>query len=354
MLRPERLTLKAREAVQGALEQARSRGNPVVNDAHLLSALLAQDEGIVQPLLAKAGVSIHRLSNRVESEIASFPTQRGANDVTPTLDRTLSKVFERAETIAKELGDAYVSTEHLLLALASEKGTSTRPMLEGEGLSAKELTAALDQVRGSHRVTDETPEQQYQSLERFTRNLTDSARAGKLDPVIGRDEEIRRVMQVLSRRTKNNPVLIGEPGVGKTAIVEGLAQRIVKRRRAGGAEGEEAHGAGHRRAACGGEVPRRVRGAAEGGAEGDRGRRALILFIDELHTLVGAGRRKAPLDAGNLLKPTLARGELHVHRCDDARRISQAHREGPGPRASVPADLCRAAASRTRSRSCGA
>src|SRR5450755_2028021 len=156
MLRPDRLTLKAREAVQGALEQARTRGNPVVNDAHLLSALLAQDEGIVQPLLAKAGVSVPRLGNRVESEIASFPTQRGANDVTPTIDRTLAKVFERGEAIAKELGDAYVSTEHLLIALASEKGSSTKQMLEGEGLSAKELRAALDAIRGSHRVVDET------------------------------------------------------------------------------------------------------------------------------------------------------------------------------------------------------
>ncbi len=313
MLRPDRLTLKAREAVHGALEQARTRGNPVVNDAHLLSALLAQDEGIVQPLLAKAGVSIPRLSNRVESEIASLPTQRGAIDVTPTLDRTLSKVFARGETIAKELGDAYVSTEHLLLALAAEKGTSARAMLEGEGLTPKELRTALDQVRGSHRVTDETPEQQYQSLERFTRNLTDSARAGKLDPVIGRDEEVRRVMQVLSRRTKNNPVLIGEPGVGKTAIVEGLAQRIVNGDVPDSLKGKDIvsldigqllAGAKYR-----GEFEERLKSVVKELI--DAGGR-YIVFIDELHTLVGAGKGEGAVDASNLLKPALARGELHV------------------------------------------
>jgi ATP-dependent Clp protease ATP-binding subunit ClpB len=312
MLRPERLTLKAREAVQAAMEQARTRGNPVVNDAHLLSALLAQDDGIVQPLLAKAGVSVPRLGNRVESEIASFPSQRGA-DLTPTLDRTLSKVFERAETIAKELGDAFVSTEHLLLALASEKGTSARQLLEGEGLTAVELRKALDAVRGSHRVVDETPEQQYQSLERFTRNLTDSARQGKLDPVIGRDEEVRRVMQVLSRRTKNNPVLIGEPGVGKTAIVEGLAQRIVNGDVPDSLAGKEIvsldigqllAGAKYR-----GEFEERLKSVVKEliDASGH-----YIVFIDELHTLVGAGKGEGALDASNLLKPALARGELHV------------------------------------------
>jgi len=313
MLRPDRLTLKAREAVQGALEQARARGNPVVNDAHLLSALLAQDEGIVQPLLAKAGVSVPRLGNRVESEIASFPTQRGANDVTPTIDRTLAKVFERGEAIAKELGDAYVSTEHLLIALASEKGSSTKQMLEGEGLSAKELRTALDAIRGSHRVVDETPEQQYQSLERFTRNLTDSARAGKLDPVIGRDEEVRRVMQVLSRRTKNNPVLIGEPGVGKTAIVEGLAQRIVNGDVPDSLKGKDIisldiglllAGAKYR-----GEFEERLKSVVKELI--DAGGR-YIVFIDELHTLVGAGKGEGAVDASNLLKPALARGELHV------------------------------------------
>jgi ATP-dependent Clp protease ATP-binding subunit ClpB len=313
MLRPDRLTLKAREAVQAALEQGRTRGNPVVNDAHLLSALLGQEEGIVQSLLAKAGISIPRLSNRVESEIATFPSQRGTVDITPTLDRTLSKVFERAEAIAKELGDAYVSTEHLLLALAETKGTSARQLFEAEGLTAKELRTALDEVRGSHRVTTDTPEEQYQSLARFTRNLTDQARSGKLDPVIGRDEEVRRVMQVLSRRTKNNPVLIGEPGVGKTAIVEGLAQRIVNGDVPDSLRGKEIialdigqllAGAKYR-----GEFEERLKSVVKELTDA-AGR--YVVFIDELHTLVGAGKAEGAVDASNLLKPALARGELHV------------------------------------------
>src|SRR5690606_30680672 len=178
------------------------------------------------PLIRKSGGVVARIANQVEAEIATFPRQEGG-DPTPTLDRTVSKVFDRADRIAKQMGDDYVSTEHLLLALVEEKGTAAKRLFENEGIDPKDLRNALDEVRGSHRVTDQEPETKYQSLERFTRNLTDLARAGKLDPVIGRDEEVRRVMQVLSRRTKNNPVLIGEPGVGKTAIVEGLAQRIV-------------------------------------------------------------------------------------------------------------------------------
>ncbi|MEO5798707.1 MAG: ATP-dependent chaperone ClpB [Gemmatimonadales bacterium] len=311
-MRPDRLTLKAQEAVRAAIEHARGRGNPVVNDAHLLATLLAQDDGIVGPLLRKAGVVIAKLSNVTEAEIASFPSQKGT-EVTPTLDRTLSKVFERAEKISKELDDAFISTEHLLLALAEEKGTSARRLLEAQGLSAKELRAALAEVRGSHRVQDQTPEEQYQALERFTRNLTDQARAGKLDPVIGRDEEVRRVMQVLSRRTKNNPVLIGEPGVGKTAIVEGLAQRIVNGDVPDSLKGKEIialdigqllAGAKYR-----GEFEERLKSVVKEltDAEGH-----FIVFIDELHTLVGAGKAEGAVDASNLLKPALARGELHV------------------------------------------
>ncbi|MES2307152.1 MAG: ATP-dependent chaperone ClpB [Gemmatimonadota bacterium] len=312
MLRPDRLTLKAQEAVRAAIEHARARGNPVVNDAHLLATLLAQDDGIVGPLLRKAGVVIAKLSNVTEAEIASFPSQKGT-EVTPTLDRTLSKVFERAEKISKELDDAFISTEHLLLALGEEKGTSARRLLEAQGLSAKELRAALADVRGSHRVQDQTPEEQYQALERFTRNLTDQAREGKLDPVIGRDEEVRRVMQVLSRRTKNNPVLIGEPGVGKTAIVEGLAQRIVNGDVPDSLKGKEIialdigqllAGAKYR-----GEFEERLKSVVKELTDAE-GR--FIVFIDELHTLVGAGKAEGAVDASNLLKPALARGELHV------------------------------------------
>ncbi|MCA9768342.1 MAG: type VI secretion system ATPase TssH, partial [Gemmatimonadetes bacterium] len=208
MIRPERLTLKAQDALRAALERARELGNPVVNDAHLLAALLAQEDGIVQPILRKAGVVVPRLSNQTEAEITTFPRQEGGSG-TPTIDRGTSKVFSRAEKLAAEFGDEYISTEHLLLALAEEKGTTAHRLLEQEGLSVTALREALDEIRGGHRVTDQEPEGKYQSLERFTRNLTDAARNGKLDPVIGRDEEVRRVMQVLSRRTKNNPVLIG-------------------------------------------------------------------------------------------------------------------------------------------------
>ena len=225
MIRPERLTIKAQEAFRDAIAAARGRGNPVVNDAHLFAALLGQTEGVVQPLLQKAGLNLTALGEAIERELAKFPTQSGGGE--PTVSRELHAVFDRAEKDAKALGDAYISTEHLLLALVEEKGTAARGLITGLGANGDDLRAALDGVRGSHRVTDQTPEEKYQALERFTRNLTAQARAGKLDPVIGRDEEVRRVMQVLSRRTKNNPVLIGEPGVGKTAIVEGLAQRIV-------------------------------------------------------------------------------------------------------------------------------
>ncbi|MES2123898.1 MAG: AAA family ATPase, partial [Gemmatimonadota bacterium] len=312
MLRPERLTLKAQEAVRAALEHARARGNPVVNDAHLLAALLSQEDGIVGPLLRKAGVVVAKLSNVTEAEIASFPSQQGS-DATPTLDRTVSKVFDRAEKISKELDDAFISTEHVLLALAEEKGTSARRLLEEQGLTAAQLREALAEVRGSHRVQDQTPEEQYQALDRFTRNLTDQARQGKLDPVIGRDEEVRRVMQVLSRRTKNNPVLIGEPGVGKTAIVEGLAQRIVNGDIPDSLKGKEIvaldigqllAGAKYR-----GEFEERLKSVVKELTDAE-GR--YIVFIDELHTLVGAGKAEGAVDASNLLKPALARGELHV------------------------------------------
>src|SRR2546428_5951047 len=225
MIQPDRLTIKAAEALQQAASLARSKGNPVINDAHLFFALLQQEDGIVVPLLQKAGLNVTQLRAETEREIERFPKQSGGAD--PTLSRELSRVLDRADEDAKSLGDAYVSTEHVLLALAEEKNTTARQLLSAAGVSRKDLLAALEGVRGAHRVTDQEPENQYQALQRFTRDLTELARKGKLDPVIGRDEEIRRVMQVLSRRTKNNPVLIGEPGVGKTAIVERIAQRIL-------------------------------------------------------------------------------------------------------------------------------
>src|SRR5258705_124350 len=224
MINPERLTVKSAEALNEAIAEARRNGNPQVYDTHLLLVLLAQDESIVLPVLQKLGVNVAALRESLAREIGRYPKQ---TDAQPTMARELTAVLDQAEKEAKKLGDEYVSTEHLLLALADARGTETKSLLSALGATHKTLLQALQAVRGTHKVTDQTPENQYQALQKYTRDLTEDARNGKLDPVIGRDEEIRRVIQVLSRRTKNNPVLIGEPGVGKTAIVEGLAQRIV-------------------------------------------------------------------------------------------------------------------------------
>jgi ATP-dependent Clp protease ATP-binding subunit ClpB len=311
-IRPDRLTLKAQEAFRDALADAKARGNPVANDAHLLAQLLKQDEGVVRPLLQKAGVDVAAFTKEIEREIERFPKQKGDGGE-PTFSRELNTAFDRAEKEAEKLGVAYIATEHLLIGLADTPGTAAKGLLSAVDVSTDDLRTSMAAVRGSHRVTDQSPEEKYQALERYTRNLTGVAREGKLDPVIGRDEEIRRVIQVLSRRTKNNPVLIGEPGVGKTAIAEGLAQRIVN-----GDVPESLRG----RELVSLDIGQLLAGAKYRGEFEDRLKSVIkeltaaqgryVVFIDEMHTLVGAGKAEGAVDAGNMLKPALARGELHV------------------------------------------
>jgi ATP-dependent Clp protease ATP-binding subunit ClpB len=310
MLSADKLTVKAAEALQAAAGDARRRGNPEIHGVHLLSALLHQEEGIVVPILQKLEVNVGLVQQRASEAIDRMARTEGGAEA--NLSRDLRKALDQALDVAHELGDDYVSTEHLLLALTGEKDDAGR-ILRDAGASLSEVREALEAVRGSHRVLDQTPEDSYQALARYSRDLTDLARRGKLDPVIGRDEEIRRVIKVLARRTKNNPILIGEPGVGKTAIVEGLAQRMV----AGDIPTSLADkkllqldisamlaGAKYR-----GEFEERMKAVIKEITEAE-GR--YVIFIDEMHTIVGAGAAEGAVDAGNMLKPALARGELRV------------------------------------------
>lgn len=311
MVRFEKLTVKAQDALQAAQEVAAAHQNQQIEPVHLLSALAAQPDGVVPPLLARLGIRGEILSQDIEREIERLPEVSGFTQ--QHMSRTLNDVLERAFTEAERFKDEYVSTEHIFLAISASDRDPAGQLLKKHGASHEAILHALTSVRGNQRVTSQNPESTYAALEKYARDLTELARRSKLDPVIGRDEEIRRVMQILARRTKNNPVLIGEPGVGKTAIVEGLAQRIIsgdvpdvlKTKRIVALDlAALVAGAKFR-----GEFEDRLKAVLKDITEAEG---QIILFIDELHTLVGAGAAEGAMDASNMLKPALARGELRA------------------------------------------
>jgi ATP-dependent Clp protease ATP-binding subunit ClpB len=307
-----KFTIKSQEALQNAQEIASSYTNQTIEPEHLLAAMIQDGEGIVVPILQKLGANVNYLKIKINEAVEKLPKVQGSGLSSQHLSQALNQVFESAQKEAEQLKDEYISTEHLLLGLMETRSAAGKLLID-QGVTKDSLYKALKDVRGTQRVTDQTPEDKYQSLQRFGRDLNDLARKGKLDPVIGREEEIRRVLQVLSRRTKNNPVLIGEPGVGKTAIAEGLAYRIVqgdvpenlKTKRIIALDmGTLVAGTSFR-----GQFEERLKAVLKEVTESNG---EIILFIDELHTLVGAGSAQGSVDAANMLKPALARGDLRA------------------------------------------
>jgi ATP-dependent Clp protease ATP-binding subunit ClpB len=317
-MRLDRFTLRGQEAVQSAIEIAERNQHQSVEPEHLLLALLEQPEGVVRPILGKLGANFQVVLNDLQAEIARQPKVQGGQQY---FSPRTTQLFQSAQKQAEGMQDEYVSTEHLLLAITDEKDGAAGRILRQHGVNRDDLLKVVNEMRGGSRITDQNAEANYQALSKYAKDLTDLARAGKLDPVIGRDDEIRRTIQVLSRRTKNNPVLIGEPGVGKTAIVEGLAQRIVSgdvpetlrnKRLVGLDLGSMLAGAKYR-----GEFEDRLKAVLK---EIENAKGQIVLFIDELHTLVGAGAAEGAIDASNMLKPALARGEL---RCVGATTLNE-------------------------------
>ena len=308
-----KFTIKSQEAVQNAQEIASSYNNQVIEPEHLLAALVQDSNGTVVPILQKVGANVNFIKIKINEFIERLPKVSGAGLGSQGISQPLGKVFENAQKQAQDLKDEYVSTEHLLLAMIASRDSNASKLLHDQGVTSESVFKVLKEIRGTQRVTDQNPEDKYQALQRYGRDLNDLARKGKMDPVIGRDEEIRRVLQVLSRRTKNNPVLIGEPGVGKTAIAEGIAHRIVqgdvpetiKNKRIVALDmGALVAGTSFR-----GQFEERLKALLK---EVEESNGEIILFIDELHTLVGAGAAQGSVDAANMLKPALAKGELRA------------------------------------------